>query len=455
MNLLPAAVRTIIVRFYHRGNKMSFRGKLWVLFISAGIAMYAVIGGLPITGQLLTTSAQQPINDAGAQIRIFESVLQHIENDYVDEPDLNKVRYGALRGLVGGLDPYSSYLTPEQVAAYSSKTNGRVGIGAEFSQVSLYLYVVSVIKDSNAEKAGLRAGDVIEYIGEKATRDISLYDAREMIKGEAGTSVKVRVLRAGSKPLNLTITRGTYEIPSVDSSVEPGKVGVIKVYSLEAGEAEDVRKQVESLMNKGVDKIVLDLRGVAVGTLEEAARTANIFIKSGDLAKIVGRDGKILQTFSADPAQAIFDGKMSVLIDLGTAGPGEAVAAAVFESKRGEIVGERSFGAGTIQELFKLRGGDGLLLTTARWASPSGKPFLGDDRDSNGIKPTIEVKRPDTPEPIEVEEMIDQQEQEIQDPQAQPSPTPKPETETPQNEDIQLKRAIEVLREKTSATTAG
>lgn len=427
---------------------MSFRGKLWVLFISAGIAMYAVIGGLPITGQLLTTRAQQPINDAGAQIRIVESVLQHIENDYVDKPDLDKVRYGALRGLVGGLDPYSSYLTPEQVAAYSSKANGRVGIGAEFSQVSLYLYVVSVIKGSNAEKAGLKAGDVIEYIGDKATRDISLYDAREMIKGESGTDVKVRVLRAGAKPQTLSITRGAYEIPAVESRVEPGNVGIVKVYSLEAGEGDDVRKQVHDLKQKGIDKIVLDLRGVAVGTLEEAAKTANVFIKEGELTKIVGRGGKIVQTFTADPARAVFDGKLSVLIDLGTAGAAEAVAAAVLETKRGEIVGERSFGAGTVQELFKLQSGDGFLLTTARWASPAGTPFLGDDRDSNGIKPTIEVKRPDTPEPIEVEELIDQKEQEIQDPQAAPSPTPAPKAEPsrPAAEDIQLNRAIEILK---------
>src|SRR4051812_18493525 len=109
--------------------------------------------------------AQQPIKDSGAQLRIFESVLQHISNDYVDEPNLEKVRFGALRGLVGGLDPYSSYLTADQVKEYkAAKTSNKVGIGAEFSQVSLYLYVVSVIKGSNAEKAGLKPGDVVEYI---------------------------------------------------------------------------------------------------------------------------------------------------------------------------------------------------------------------------------------------------------------------------------------------------
>ena len=144
---------------------MSFRGKLWILVISGMIAVYAVIGGMPFIGTLLTTSAQQPTNDANAQLRIVESVLQHIQNDYVDEPNMDKVRLGALRGLAGGLDPYSSFLTADQVKAYeASKTSNKVGIGAEFSQISGYLYVISAIKGSPGEKAGVRSGDFIEYI---------------------------------------------------------------------------------------------------------------------------------------------------------------------------------------------------------------------------------------------------------------------------------------------------
>lgn len=433
---------------------MSLRGKLWILFISAAIAVYALIGGLPLTGQLLTTRAQQPINDAGAQIRILESVLQHIQNDYVDEPDLAKVRSGALRGLVGGLDPYSSYLTPEQVSAYTNGAAGKeVGIGVEFSQVSLYLYVVSVVKGSTADKAGLKAGDVIEYIGTKATRDISLYDARQMILGEPGTEVEIRVLRSGQKPVNLKIKREAYKIPSVESKVENG-VGIVTVYSLDKGEADDVRAAVEKLSGENVNKIVLDIRGVATGDLEEAAKVSNLFIGSGELAKVVGRDGKILRTYAADPSKQVFKGNLAVVMDLGTAGAGESIAAAVIESKRGEVVGERSFGAGTEQKLFTLRGGDGLLLTVARWASPSGTPFLGDDRTSTGVKPTIEVKRPETPQPIEVEELIDQQEKELTDPQAAPSPTPKTEPVKPQTEDIQLKKAIEVVSGKAQAAKA-
>jgi carboxyl-terminal processing protease len=422
---------------------MSFRGKLSILMVSAAIAMYAVVGGMLSPW----TRAQQPINDAGAQIRILGSVLQHIQNDYVDEPNLEKVRLGALRGLVGGLDPYSSYLTPQQVAEFNSGKNiKKTGIGAEFSQVSLYLYVVSVVKGSEADKAGLKAGDVVEYIENKATRDISLYDARQMIMGEPGTAVNLRVLRSGARPFSLKVPRAEYKVPHPESRVEAGKVGVIKVYSLEAGEANQVKTQLQNFQKQGIQKIVLDLRGVATGTLDEAVGVSNLFIGTGELAKVVGKDNKVIKTYTADPAKAVFDGKLAVLIDLGTAGPGEAVAAAVAERRRGEVVGERSFGAGTEQQLFTLRGGDGLLLTTAKWASPAGVPFLGDDRTNTGVKPTVEVKRPDTPEPVEVEDLIEQQEGQNQNPQ--PTPTPAPADVKKPAEDVQLKKALELLQDK-------
>lgn len=418
---------------------MSYRNKFALVLASAAIALYAVIGGW------MSTRAQQPINDAGAQIRIFESVLQHIQNDYVDEPNLEKVRTGALRGLANGLDPYSSYLTAEQVRDFQSKKqNTLVGVGAEFSQVS-YLYVISVIKDSPADKAGLRAGDFIEYIENKATRDISLYDAKRMMLGEAGTKINLRVLRAGEKPLTITINRAPYKIPEAEARIESnGKIGVIKVYSLEDGESNDIKNHVQSLMKQGVQKIVLDLRSVAAGNIQEGVNVANLFIKDGTLAEIIGRENKVQKTFTADPSKFVFDGKVVALIDLGTSGAAEVVASAILDRQRGEVIGEKSFGAGTEQQLFTLRGGDGFLLTTAKWASAKGKTFLMDERADSGVKPSIEVKRPETPDPIDPEELADQ-EPDNQQPNAPntPAPTPKP---VPQ-EDIQLKKALEILQQ--------
>lgn len=424
---------------------MSFRGKFIIALVSFAIAMYAIVGGL------MATQAQQPINDAGAQIRIFESVLQHIQNDYVDEPNLEKVRAGALRGLANGLDPYSSYLTAEQVRDFQAKKQNTLsGIGAEFSQVSNYLYVVSVIKNSPADAAGLKAGDIIEYIETKATRDISLYDARQLLLGQTGTKVNLRVLRSGAKPQTIAVARGSYKIPESEARLEDGKIGVVKVYSLETGEAADIRSRVGELQKQGVQKIILDLRSVAAGTIAEAADVANIFIKDGTLGEIVGRDNKVMQTFTADPKKFVFDGQVIALIDLGTAGAAEVVASAIIDRKRGEVVGERSFGAGTEQQLFPLRGGDGLLLTVAKWASAGGKTFLDEQRANSGVKPSIEVKRPETPEPLDVAELVDQSEQEKQNPQPQPSPTPlakpTPAAPKPAAEDLQLKKALEILR---------
>ncbi|MFL6373394.1 MAG: S41 family peptidase [Pyrinomonadaceae bacterium] len=426
---------------------MSFRSKVWVLAISGVISIYAVVGGLPFVGGLLNASAQQTVNDPTAQLRIVDSVLQHIQNDYVDEPNMDKVRLGALRGLAGGLDPYSSFLTADQVRAYEgAKTSGKAGIGAEFSQISGYLYVVSGIKGSPADKAGLKGGDFIEYVDNKATRDVSLYDARQLVQGDPGTAVNLRVLRAGEKPQTIKVVRGNYTVPTAEARVESGKTGVVKVYSLEGGASNDIRNQVQSLQKQGVQKVVLDLRGVAAGSLEEGVAVANLFIKDGELAKVIGQGNKVTKTFTADPSKAVFDGQLAVLTDTTTAGAAEAVAAAVEDHKRGEIIGEKTFGAGTEQKLFTLKSGEGLLLTVAKWAGPSGNPFLGEERATTGVKPTIEVKRPDTPEPIDPDSIDDEN-----NPNPQATPTPKPQPKT--TEDLQLKKALEVLSGASAART--
>lgn len=431
---------------------MSFRGKLWIMVLSGVVSAYAVVGGLPFVGGLLSTSAQQPVSDSTAQLRIVESVLNHIQNDYVDDPNMEKVRLGALRGLAGGLDPYSSFLTAEQVKAYdANKVSNKVGIGAEYSQIAGYLYVISAIKGGPADKAGIKSGDFIEYIDTKATRDISLYDARQLLNGDAGSTIALRVLRAGEKPQTIKVTRGTYKVPTVESRVEAGKVGVIKVYSLEDGETADIRGSVQSLTKQGVQKIVLDLRGVAAGSLAEGVNVANLFIREGELAKVIGRDNKVVTTYTADASKTIFDGQMAVLIDIGTAGAAEAVASAILERKRGEVIGEKSFGAGTEQKLFPLKSGEGMLLTVSKWASASGTPFLGEERATMGIKPSIEVKRPDTPEPLDIDNLDGEQNE--QNPQATPTPTPKPVQK--QTEDIQLKKALEVLADKAAAAKSG
>lgn len=430
---------------------MSFRNKFLLVVMSATLLLYAIVGGL------LSSNAQQE-NSPGPQLRIFESVLQHIQNDYVDEPNLDKVRAGALRGLAYGLDPYSTYLTPEQVRNFrpdSSANDKQVGIGAELSQVASYLYVIAPVKGSPSEQAGLRAGDVIEYIDTKATHDISLYDARQLLSGAPGTEVKLRVLRASSRPLNLTVKRGTFKAPAAEARMDANRIGVLRVNSLAEGEAADVRARLSDLQKQGAQKIVLDLRSVAGGSLAEGISVANLFIKDGTLAETIGRESKVLKTFQAEPTNTVFNGPVVAIIDTGTAGAAEIVASALLERKRGDVIGEKSFGAGVEQQLFTLRDGDGLLLTTVKWANAAGKPFLGEDRARSGVAPSIEVKRPEVADTIDPETLTGNDDDAVAAPRQQqgndkPNVTA-PDANAPKQatpEDTQLKKALELLRDK-------
>ena len=424
---------------------MSFRTKFILILLSATLTLYTVLGGW------ISTSAQQPANDPNAQLRIFESALQHIQTDYVDEPNMEKVRAGALRGLAYGLDPYSTYLTPEQVKEFNAGgKDSQVGIGAELSQVASYLYVIAPMKGSPADQAGIKAGDIIEYIDNKATRDISLYDAKQLLNGAAGSEVKLRVLRANSSPLTVAVKRGASRATAAESRIEAGRVGILRINSLTDGESAEVRTRLKDLMKQGAQKIVVDLRGTAGGSLAEAVAVANMFIKEGVIAQTVGRESKALKTFNADPELTLFTGPVVALIDTGTAGAAEVVASALVERNRGQIVGEKSFGAGTEQQLFMLRGGDGLLLTTVKWASATGKTFLGEDRAHSGVTPSVEVKGQDVSEAVDPDDLTGNDDDAISKPEqgaekpAAATPAPAPQVK-PAAEDLQLKKALELL----------
>ena len=425
---------------------MSFRTKFILTLLSATLTLYTAVGGW------ISTRAQQPANDPNAQLRIFESVLQHIQNDYVDEPNMDKVRAGALRGLAYGLDPYSTYLTPDQVKEYNAGNKENVvGIGAELSQVASYLYVISPMKGSAADQAGVKAGDIIEYIDNKATRDISLYDAKGLLNGSAGTEVKLRVLRANSSPLTLSVKRGAAHASAAEGRMEAGRVGVLRINSFADGDSTEIKNRLQDLVKQGAQKIVIDMRDTAGGSLNEAVTVANLFIKDGTLAQTIGREGKALKTYTADPKATLFAGPVVALIDTGTAGAAEVVASAITERGRGQIVGEKSFGAGTEQQLFTLRGGDGLLLTTVKWASSNGKTFLGEDRAHSGVAPNVEVKGQEVTDAVDPDELtgndddaITKPEQGNEKPNVAPAPTAKPAPA----EDLQMKKALELLKDK-------
>jgi carboxyl-terminal processing protease len=430
---------------------MSFRSKFILILISATLTLYTVVGGW------ISTRAQQPANDPNAQLRIFESVLQHIQSDYVDEPNMDKVRAGALRGLAYGLDPYSTYLTPDQVREYNQSTkDNQVGIGAELSQVASYLYVIAPMKGSPADQAGIRSGDIIEYIDGKATRDISLYDAKQLLNGSAGTEVKLRVLRANASPLTVSVKRGTFRSPAAEARMEAGKVGVLRLNSFAEGEAADARARLQDLIKQGAQKIVIDMRDTAGGSLTEAVAVANLFIKDGVIAETVGREGKPLKSFAADPKAVLFNGPVVALIDTGTAGASEVVASSLIERNRGQVVGEKSFGSGAEQQLFTLRGGDGLLLTTVKWATSSGKTFLGEDRAHSGVSPSVEVKGQELADSVDPDDLTGNDDDSVAKPdqnnEKKDVTSPQPAPAKPATEDLQMKKALELLRDKPAQT---
>jgi carboxyl-terminal processing protease len=421
---------------------MTLRTKFSLIILSAALAFYAGFGAW------ISTRAQQPANDPNAQLRIFDNVLQHIQNDYVDEPNMEKVRAGALRGLAYGLDPYSTYLTADQVKDFNeSGKKSDVGIGAELSQVASYLYVIAPMKGSPAEVAGIHAGDIIEYIDGKATRDISLYDAKQLLNGQPGSEVKLRVLRANTRPLTLTVKRGSFRAPAAEARMEAGKIGIIKINSLGDGEAADVRTRLQDLMKQGAQKIVLDLRDSAGGSLAEGIAVSNLFIKDGTIAQTIGREGKTLKSFTADPRNAIFAGPLVAVIDTGTAGAAEIIASALLERNRGQVVGEKSFGAGAEQQLFSLRDGDGLLLTVVKWASANAKPFLGEDRARSGVTPSVEVKRPELADAVTPDDLTGNDDDAVKQPAEKREPAPEARPD-----DVQLKKALELLRENKPVT---
>ncbi|MGA9771624.1 MAG: S41 family peptidase [Blastocatellia bacterium] len=412
---------------------MRFKTKIAIVVFSTIIAFYAIVGSfMSKSSQVVARGSQY------GQLQIFDEVLNHIIRDYVEPPDLEKVRIGSLRGLAEGLDPYSAYLTAEQVKQFDPKAT-RAETGMILSKVGGYAYIVTVLKGSPADQIGIKAGDFIEYVGKVPSRDLSLYDIEQLINGQAGTSVELRVLHQGQSR-KLTVSRAKVNQPAIETRMEEPGVGYIKVASLIDGKAAEIKTQLNDLVSKGAQKIVLDLRGAANGKIQEGVAVANLFVGSGTLGRVLGKADKETQTFNADPSKVVFNGPMAVVIDRSTSGAAEIIAAAVRDQKRGEIVGERTFGTGSEQQLFSLSDGGALLLTIAKYAPATGKAFMEEP-----VNPTIKVDRPVEAEVILPDTDDDDAEEEKPEQQQPASVTPpKP---TPPVEDVQLKKAFEVVKQ--------
>src|SRR5262245_16732747 len=240
---------------------MRFRTKIAIVVFSTVVAFLSIIGIFSKRNQAVASGTQY------GQVQVFDEVLTHIIRDYVEQPDLEKVRVGSLRGLADGLDPYSAYLTPEQVKQYDPKAQ-RGETGLILSRINGYSYIVAVLKGSPADLAGIKGGDVIEYVGKVPSRDLSLYDAEQLINGTPGSTIELRTLHQGQSR-KVTLTRAKLAQPAIESRTEEPGLGYIRITTLTEGKAAEVRTQLTDLMTKGAQRIVLDLRGAANGKLQE------------------------------------------------------------------------------------------------------------------------------------------------------------------------------------------
>jgi carboxyl-terminal processing protease len=382
---------------------MSKAAKITVLSISLVLVMFSIIGGLGVKAST---------NDgAYRQLGVYSEVLSRIRNEYVEEPKMSAVTDGALHGLLESLDPNSSYLTPAEFKELKShKSEARGGIGATISKRFGYAAVVSVIPGGPADKAGIEDSDILEAIDGRSSRELSLAEIDCRLDGPPGSTVSVSVVRARrAEPAKAVITRETVpNSPVADKLLEDG-VGEIVVPALPKGKSLEIAGKVKALQKSGAKRLILDLRDDSYGEEEEGVATANLFLDHGTIAYLQGQTVP-RQTFNADPGKAVTTLPLVVLVNRGTGGAAEIVAAAIMENARGDVLGDKTFGLGSVQKTFELHDGSALILSVAKYYSPNGKAFqdaavtpniLVADKDADIVAPEDEQENPEANEPLE------------------------------------------------------
>ena len=360
--------------------------KLSLLALSVLLILCVFLG---VNARSVSAAAGAEQQDgAYRQINVYSEVLQHIQTDYVEDPNMPAVTAGALRGLLESLDADSSYLSPADYKIYKADRGGKAQAGIEVSKRYGYAVVVSVIPNSPADRAGLGDGDIIQAIGTQDTRDLSLAIIQRLLEGTPGSELTIAVVRPRkAAPEKVTLTRATVAEPAVaEVLLENGSIVDLRPAVVDREHVDAIEAKLKTAAKSGDKKVVLDLRDVSSGDMEQGVRLANLFLRSGTIATLQGqRVAK--QTFTADAAKSADPAApLVVLVNHGTAGPAELVTAALEDNKRGEVVGEKTFGEGAQQKTFELPDGGAVILSVAKYASPSGKAF-----EDEGIAPTVTV----------------------------------------------------------------
>jgi carboxyl-terminal processing protease len=359
---------------------MNRAARIGVLCVSVVIFCYAGLGHV---------LGRTPDDKAYKSLTVYSEVLQKIQQDYVDEPNLHLVTSGALHGLLESLDPQSSYLTAREYTEYKQKqaasANGDAGL--TLSKRFGYIIVVSVLPESPAEKAGIHSGDIFESVAGFTTRDMSVGQAMNFLHGQPGSGVKVGVIRRGkADPDEVDLVREKLATAKIITAKVDPDILVLRLPSLDPGRADEIRAKLQEAEKQGIHKVMLDVRDCGRGPVSEAIAIAKLFVPSGTLVTLRGQTVST-QVFSADPGKVVWKAPVSVLIDATTSGAAEVLASAIVTNHRGDVVGERTFGLASEQKLISLDDGAALFLTVANYYNGDGKSIL-----EEGVVPSEVVR---------------------------------------------------------------
>jgi carboxyl-terminal processing protease len=396
-------------------------------FKFAVVSMSSCLVALMLFGAVRGKSASP--EDTYRHLAVYTEVLSRIKSDYVEDPDMKNVTLGALNGLLESIDPYASYLNAEQFKEYlKAKDQRRADVGLVLARKFGYVGIVASVPGSPAANAGLVTGDILESINGVSTRDMPLAYAEMLLQGDAASSVEVGVLRfRNPEPQKISLKREMIRYPAVSGRMEADNVGVITVQSLTGGEVRQVATQVRSLEKQGAKRLVLDLRRCAEGDPEKGVELATLFLDKGLIAYSEGQ--KISrQNYEAKASEAITHLPLAVITNRGTADGAEVAAAALLDDKRAEVIGERTYGDAAIRKPVTMEDGSAVILSVAKFYSPSGKSI-----QDNGVTPTVAM--------LEAEPVPETDD----DGGANAQPSTAPQEQKAPGDDPLLKKAIEVV----------
>jgi len=323
------------------------------------------------------------------KLDLFSDVLNTLKEEYVDEVEQSDVIDSAINGMLQSLDPYSAYMSPETFRNMNDDTKGEFGgLGIEITMEGGLIKIISPIEGTPADKAGVQAGDYIVKINNKQVKGMSLLDAVKLMRGKVGTIIEITIRRVDvDDELKFKITRDIIKIREVTSEVQEN-IGYLRVRAFNQQSHDQLLKQIQKIKNKKLDGYILDLRNNPGGLLSQAIKITETFLDGGEIVSTRGRDKNDIKIFNAKKGDKINNKPLIILINKGSASASEIVSGALKDHKRAIILGEKSFGKGSVQSIIPLKNGGGLRLTTAKYYLPSGISI-----HEKGVEPDITIKR--------------------------------------------------------------